>query len=313
MSEFAKLSNELIKKFVNSNPKHTNTLILSIYGDTICPYGGTLWLGYLIKLVEPLGINKRLVRTSVYRLSEKGIMSSKKVGRKSFYSLTESGYRQYQSAVKRIYVTKPPSWDGRWRIVITSIGSLDPKQREVIEKELIWIGFNRLANGIHIHPTADIEVVKHILAELKINTQVVSLYATDPSSNTSDQLLKNCFNLNFMDKAYQDFVNAYEPILNAARQSINKDEPLDSQLCFLVRTLLINQFRIILLHEPELPIELLSENSQTIRARQILSELYLLLWQNADEYFIQIAKPEKQRNFKEFRAYYQRFGSLVGD
>ncbi|HEB97871.1 MAG TPA: phenylacetic acid degradation operon negative regulatory protein PaaX, partial [Thiotrichales bacterium] len=86
--------------FRRRRPIHANSLILTLFGDSICPHGGVIWLGSLIKLVEPLGINQRLVRTSVFRLTEKGILQSRQVGRRSFYSLTETGFRQFSTAAQ---------------------------------------------------------------------------------------------------------------------------------------------------------------------------------------------------------------------
>ena len=62
-----------------------------------------MWLGSLIKVLEPLGISHRLVRTAAYRLVQDGILTSEQEGRRSFYTLTADGRRQFEEASERIY------------------------------------------------------------------------------------------------------------------------------------------------------------------------------------------------------------------
>ena len=42
------------------------SLIISVFGDAVLPRGGRIWLGSLIRLLEPLELNERLIRTSVF-------------------------------------------------------------------------------------------------------------------------------------------------------------------------------------------------------------------------------------------------------
>ncbi|MDN5872183.1 MAG: phenylacetic acid degradation operon negative regulatory protein PaaX, partial [Nitrococcus sp.] len=60
---------QLSEEFRACRPVRAGSLIITVYGDAIAPRGGTVWLGSLIALLTPLGLNQRLVRTSVFRLS----------------------------------------------------------------------------------------------------------------------------------------------------------------------------------------------------------------------------------------------------
>lgn len=81
----------LIDDFQKRRPIRAGSLIITVYGDSIVPRGGTVWLGSLSKLVEPIGINERLVRTSVYRLTHETWLRGEKVGRRSYYRLSGPG------------------------------------------------------------------------------------------------------------------------------------------------------------------------------------------------------------------------------
>ena len=306
---FSGLARQLVEGFSEARPIHANTLLLTLYGDTVCPFGGTIWLGSLIKLVEPLGINQRLVRTSVYRLAEQGVLQSEQIGRRSYYTLTERGVRQFANATKRIYAEKLPEWSGGWQIVMTSLGSLNAEQREAVRKELIWLGFTRMTTGIYVHPTADADTVNNMLVERGCSEQVVVLKANtyDPAQNEmGNQLITRCFDTHLMDEAYQEFIDTFEPILGAAR----KANQLNLELCFLVRTLLIHKYRQILLHEPELPSELLPADALSRKARAITRELYLSLGTQSDGHFLRTAESGNGAFKQPVDGYYQRFGGM---
>lgn len=89
----------LVSNFQKKRPLRAGSLIITIYGDAIVPRGGTVWLGSLMKLVEPMGISQRLVRTSVYRLVQESWLQTEKVGRCSYYSLTGPGLAPVRAGV----------------------------------------------------------------------------------------------------------------------------------------------------------------------------------------------------------------------
>src|SRR5450759_759616 len=119
----AAMKNRLLGQWIETQladrPLRANSLIITIYGDMIAPHGGTVWLGGLIRLVEPLGLNPRTVRTSVFRLSREKWLVSEQIGRRSYYSLTAMGRRRFEHDFHRIYEDARVAWEGDWQIVMT--------------------------------------------------------------------------------------------------------------------------------------------------------------------------------------------------
>lgn len=305
-SSFTSLATALVDNFAKTRPIHANSLILTIYGDTICPRGDSIWLGSLIKLVEPLGINQRLVRTSVFRLAEKNVLQSKQVGRRSYYSLTDRAVRQFASASKRIYAAKPLEWDGQWRLVITSLSDIDNEQRETVRKELYWLGFNRITTGVYGHPTIDYEEVKRLIKDMGLEDKIVFLNASAIDKKhvpVSNRLLSQCIDLQPSDEKYSALINDFKGILKAAKQETD----LDPALCFLVKTILINRFRRILLKEAELPEKLLAKNAISRRGRALVSDLYQVIQAPADEYFLSMSETEGGHFGQATEEYLNRF------
>src|SRR5690606_3008489 len=122
------------------------SLIVTVFGDAIAPRGGIVWIGSLIRVMADFGISDRLVRTSVFRLARDGWLAVEQVGRQSYYRLTEEGARRFAQATHRIYGEPRQSWDGDWRFVI--IAGLDADRRDLVKKELSWLGFAAVATDL---------------------------------------------------------------------------------------------------------------------------------------------------------------------
>ena len=74
-------STESIAHLLASDPPRSKSLLMTIFGDAIVPHGGMVWLGSLIDLLAPLGVNDRLLRTSVFRLAQEGWLGARRDGR----------------------------------------------------------------------------------------------------------------------------------------------------------------------------------------------------------------------------------------
>ena len=64
--------NLIVDEFRSRPTLRAGSLITTVFGDSIAPRGGTVWLGSLIRAMAEFGVNERLVRTSVFRLAREG-------------------------------------------------------------------------------------------------------------------------------------------------------------------------------------------------------------------------------------------------
>lgn len=270
---------ELIDEFQEQRPIRGGSLIITIFGDAIAPRGGSVWLGSLIRLLEPLGLNQRLVRTSIFRLTKEGWLTSNQVGRRSYYSLTESGRRRFQSAFKRIYAELYPEWDGQWDLLITT--QLDNELRKVLKKELEWQGFGNIAPGIMAHPMADMSEIDSTLQELCVTREIIHMTSTLRDKHTSaalKELVHECWNLGKLAEDYELFLDRFRPLL----RNLDGQPTLDPEQCFQLRTLLIHHYRRLLLRDPRLPEKLLPADWVGSSARVLCRNLYRKIYQPAE-------------------------------
>lgn len=285
-----------------------NSLIITIYGDFIAPHGGTVWLGSFIRLVEPLGLNERMVRTSVYRLSQDKWLVSEQIGRKSYYSLTASGRRRFEQAYRRIYDDRQEIWNGEWQFVILP-ASFGGPQRDTLRKELSWAGFGAVAPAVLAHPSASSDTLLEILQDTGAHDKVVAMTSTTIgalSGRPLQELARECWNLEDIGGKYRDFIDRLRPVLRTLRSTRN----LDPEQCFLVQALTMHEFRRTLLHDPLLPAQLMPNDWSGAIARELCRDVYRLTYRLAQEHLMAVCETPNGPLPPAAPYFYERFGGL---
>lgn len=269
----------LIDEFRARPTIRAGSLITTVFGDAIAPRGGSLWLGSLIRIMADFGISERLVRTSVFRLASDGWLESEQVGRRAYYSLTDDGRERFRAATHRIYRPPPDDWDGHWTLVL--LFNLAQELRDTVRRELGWLGFGPISKNLLAHPSPDADDLQATLKRLKVAADAVVINGHTVSSDDAMRRLAHAsWNLDDIDARYRAFVNRFEPV----RQSAGGRDAFSPGTAFMVRTLLIQEYRKVLLRDPKLPRELLPQQWHGSAAYRLCRDLYRLTYQAADEY-----------------------------
>jgi phenylacetic acid degradation operon negative regulatory protein len=231
----------------------------------------------MIQLLQPLGVNERLVRTAVYRLVKEEWLQSEAMGRKTDYMLTPSGRSRFDEASRQIYAADIPGWDRRWRLILI-LGDMDLRLREPLRRALFWHGFGETSTGSFVHPTADMERVMESLASEGLQAvlphlmPMVAVNSRAANCATDIDMVQKAWDLSNLALSYEGFLQKYEPIREALLAEGQED--VSEEDAFLVRTLLIHDVRRLLLRDPQLPESLLPATWPGNRARLLCRDLY---------------------------------------
>ena len=258
-----------------------NSLLVTVYGDVMAQRGQAVWLGSLIQLAELFGLSARLVRTSAFRLTADDWLTCTRLGRRSFYALSEAGLQRVQHAERRIYDFKLPAWDGRWTLVMIATG-LPASVRLPLKRELRWEGFGELSPNVWAHPHASHSSLKDIIRAAGAVDKIVVLSAESMDAYSSKPLqavMHATFKLDQVEAAFKQFVGRFEPMLQHATSL----SPAES---FFVRTLLIHEYRKVLLRDPNLPQALLPTGWSGLQARQLCESLYSQLLTSSEAFLL---------------------------
>lgn len=298
-----------VADFRRRKPLRAVPLIVTVFGDAVAPHGARVWLGSLMRLLAPLGVSERLARTSVYRLAQDHWLRAETAGRKSDYLLTDFGRRQFEQATRHIYSITRPAWDGRWRMVVALPGTWNAREREHLRRSFAWQGFGKLDSGVYLHPGAALD---EALAALDtedfpgLRAKLLALEGEPPgeAAHDNEAIVRAAWNLAELSRAYGGFIRRYEPLADALRATL-PPEP-----AFLLRTLLIHDYRKLLLRDPELPDDLLPAHWRGREARELCAEIYRGAASPSEAYLGAVLQTADGARPPLLRGFEMRFGGL---
>lgn len=298
----------LLDEFRSRPTMRAGSLIITVFGDAIAPRGGTVWIGSLIRVLSDFGVSERLVRTSVYRLTQDDWLDVKPVGRRSYYSLTKGGVRRFEQATQRIYGEPRQSWSGDWCLVL--LADLDAEHKELVRKELGWLGFGAISTNVLAHPSPAMSELEQTLKQMGIERDLLVMQGRTLGKNQDDTmraLVHKSWNLDDIDSRYEDFITQFRPVFRA----VEKGGKADERLAFQVRTLLIQEYRRILLRDPLLPVEMLPAGWHGTAAYQLCRNLYRLIFARADDFMTSEFETADGPLPPPAPEFYDRFGGLT--
>ncbi|MES2150791.1 MAG: phenylacetic acid degradation operon negative regulatory protein PaaX [Pseudomonadota bacterium] len=297
-----------IAHFLAKDPPRSKSLVMTIFGDTIVPHGGAVWLGSLIELLAPFGVNDRLLRTSVFRLAQEGWLVASRDGRRSSYTVLPAVLARFERAYRRIYAPLTVHWDGSWTVLLAA-AAIDAPARAALRKELLWEGFAPIAPGVYGHPAANADALDEILARVRLQGKLFACRATElaqVSGRPLRELVDDGWDLSAVVAGYRQFIDTFAPLLAA----LQKSAALAPGQAFVVRTLLIHAYRRVQLHDPMLPVELLPDPWPGSEAYQLARALYRLSCGPAETHILATLRREDGQAGAPDASFLDRFGGL---
>ena len=298
-----------IRTELETAPPKARSLIVTVWGDAIAPHGGSVWLSGLIRLLAPLGINERLTRTRVYRLAWEGWLAARQDGRRRLYRLTPEGSRRFEHAYRRIYAPPADRWDGGWDVVVAPPKAIGKRARHDLRKELGWEGFGALGPWLLVRPSgsADSAALTDTLRALRTERRIVVLAARDVAgAQPLGAFARECWNLQGVAAEYRSFIARFGRVLRA----FDGGTAHHPQQCFVVRTLLIHEFRRVSLHDPQLPAELLPADWPGPAAYSLCRDFYRRTHACAEQHLTATLETGRGALPPAAPYFYERFGGL---
>lgn len=281
-----------------------NSMLVTLFGDVVAPRPQAIWLGSLIRLAAPFGINDRLVRTATFRLAADDWLAATRIGRRSYYGLSEAGLQRVLHAGKRIYAGEATEWDGRWTLVLVR-GDVRATVRQKLKRELLWEGFGAIAPGVMAHPNSDLASLREIVQAARAQEYVAVMEASSLeafSIRPLQALMHQTFKLGDVAAAWQALLRRFAPLADDAAGLAPAD-------AFFVRTLLVHEYRRVLLRDPNLPEALLPQDWPGRTARDLCRTLYVALLDASEDYLHRLVEVAEGSLQDADRVLRRRFGA----
>ncbi len=266
-------------------------LLVTVFGDALLPYGDetSISVRALSRLLAAFGVNERLVRTSLTRLVNDGLLTTSSEGRRSFYRVAPQALDLFRQADHRIYHGTADDWDGSWTIVVIDGSESTARRRAQLRQELAWAGLGVVAPNVMASPIVDAEaaarVVDHVGGFANVLVSRSNVVEGDGTLG-ADELAHRVAALEEIAARYARFIGRYEDYPSDTLSELAPD------LAFKLRTLLVAEFRRIALSDPQLPGPLLPADWIGDRARRLAGEIYAAIAERADAFLVATADPK---------------------
>lgn len=264
-------------------------LLVTVFGDAVLPHGDETAVSVrsLAALLAPFGVNERLVRTSLTRLVNDGLLSTRVEGRRSFYRVAPGSLELFARADDRIYHGDPPAWDGSWTIVVIDGTESTAPARARLRQELAWVGLGVVAPNVMASPLVPAETAAAVVAHVGGFTDVLVARArvtAGAGTIGADELARRCAPLDETAQRYASFTERFGRFAPDALAALAAEDA-----CKL-RILLVSTFRRIVLADPSLPPELLPPDWVGDRARAVAARVYAACAGRSEDHLLAVTE-----------------------
>ena len=264
------------------------SVVITIFGDAIQPHGGIVAMSDLQIMLGTMNVESGALRTAMSRLAKEGWVTREKQGRNSFYQLSKAGLKSFIPATQKIY--KAEFSPDPQRLIIAVGPDVIGHARETQNALLDAFGGLQLRNGVALFADPS-EKLRKQLADADM-IQLESEIAVLP-----DWVIEK-LDLQSLADDYLALIERFAPLV-ATRNELEMLSPLEA-LC--VRTLLIHDWRRLILKQPALPKHLLPADWPGATCHALVRDLYLSLLEQSENWWDAVPKKAAQaellRRFK---------------
>ena len=288
-------------------PSRTGSLIVTIFGDAIVPRGGTVWLGTLVEILKAMGVGDGVVRTAVSRLSADDWLMREKIGRNSYYRLSDKGRATFAEATRRIYGGAPAPWTGALKLAVMANGD-----RAALRGALTDAGWGTIAPTVAVTPetasgasAARGTRVDDGLGALSTESDDGALVLTATGEpETLRRLAALAWPLSEVAERYAQVVDAVGPVADA----LEAGAAFSDLEALIARILIVHEYRRAILKDPLLPAELCPKGWPAPAARALCAGVYRRLVPASERWLDAHAVDDRGPLPAPDAAFHRRFG-----
>ena len=251
------------------------SLILTVWGDSVMPHGGRVWLGSLIRLLAPLGLDERLVRTSVQRLIADGWLQTEAFGRRRDILMRDAGEIETRAVQARMYTTRPVGWDGCWHMILTAART--PARREALRRELGWAGYMGFSPNQFIASRDRWPELQARLVVKDLTDDVAYRFRARFDGDTPPPI--DLWPVAEVGGEWQALTDDLGDLLGRITTA-----PPNGAIAFALRSLAVHAYRRLVVKDPDLPPDMLPGDWAAPRARQAFADVWHALQPAADAF-----------------------------
>jgi phenylacetic acid degradation operon negative regulatory protein len=244
--------------------------MLTFLGDHLLDRGVGVYSGSVIDVLTRAGVSEEATRSTLTRLTARGLLRRQRHGRRMYFGLTDRSTRILRDGSVRLWQTGAVNddWDGTWTLLAFSLPGERRRERHDLRAQLAWAGFGPVQGGLWIAPgRPDITAV---LADLGLNSHIRVFHArADPATDIAE-MISHAYDLPAVAARYTDFRTRWESPVFAS-------DPLAAKLH------LVTDWLQIIRSDPRLPLPHLPPDWPAVPAQELFFQLNARLAEPAAE------------------------------
>lgn len=265
----------------NNGPAHRpRALIVTIYGLYAREAGGWLSVASLIQLLDRCGVDEQAVRSSIFRLKRRGLVTGQKVAGVAGYALTDTARTILAEGDRRIFERRRAGADEGWLLVVFSVPESQRDKRHQLRSRLSWLGFGTVSAGVWIAPAHLVDETRELLERQGLAGYVELFRADHLGFAATAERLRAWWDLDRLRELYAAFLAQYAPVLSGHRRR----RRVDTGRAFADYVSALTEWRRLPYLEPGLPEQVLPRNWIGLRAGETFLELRRRLEDPAHEF-----------------------------
>jgi phenylacetic acid degradation operon negative regulatory protein len=254
---------------VAARPQH---LLVTLLGDFWLERREALPSTTLVRLLAAFGVTEPNARAALSRLARKDLLVAVRRGRRTAYALSQRGLQTLREGTERIFgfCTGGQAWDGQWTVVTFSVPEQNRSVRGALRTRLRWLGFAVREDATWIAP-GDLRVpAGRLVEELGVPTSTI-VYG-EVWGQSGPEVVAQTWRLDEVELRYRSFLAEFGSV---AGRVTNGDLSLGE--AFVLRTVLMDEWRTFPAVDPELPMELLPADWPAPAGRALFERIYDVL------------------------------------
>lgn len=204
----------------------------------------------VVELFGWLDVGPSATRSLLARMTDRGLLERHKLGRKTYYALTERGTSVFEEGSKKIWRSVGDAdWDGLWTTVAMSVPEGSRHLRHRARSRLTWAGFGSTASGLWVasrrHDVA--AILGPEFADIDLTVMVGRVIPP----TTDEALVTSAFDLDEIAARYTGFTSRWQ---NDEASGMSREQAFATRVRVQAEWLSITQA------DPLLPMTLLPDD-----------------------------------------------------
>jgi phenylacetic acid degradation operon negative regulatory protein len=223
----------------------------------------------IIRLLGECGVDEPSVRSSIFRLKRRGLLTAEKINGAAGYALSEEAQRILAAGDRRIFERPQADADEGWLLAAFSVPESERDKRHQLRSQLTWLGFGTVSAGVWIAPAHLLDETTDTLRRHHLDVYVELFRGEHLAFADTAQRVGQWWDLPRLHGLYQEFLDSYAPM--AAKYK--RRGKIDDNQAFADYLNALTDWSRLSYADPGLPVKVLPGDWNGVAAARTFFEL----------------------------------------